>query len=224
MTSREIYKRFKLKVNGNDTNEGVDVLSSLFVLLFNDERSRWLGQKLKENGDNIKLDNLSNLLETDVELKKVNVLDDSVEFEFPENFYRYSSSYSIVDKGNCKGAVIYNFEKKALGLTAISADYANKPSFDLAETPVILTKRRLKVFFEDFVVQKCIANFYKLPGPIDIAGYKRPDGSMSSEINNTDLTDENIDEILDRMAKSFLGNNGDTASAALKEERITKEP
>ena len=71
MKSTEIYKRFLIKVNKNDSNDGINILPSIFVLMFNSEAIRWLSETLDTDGDNIKLDTLDRLLETDVEFNLV---------------------------------------------------------------------------------------------------------------------------------------------------------
>jgi hypothetical protein len=223
MTAKEIYKRFLLKINKNDTNEGINILPSLFVLNFNTEAVRWLGDKFTDDGDNWKLSHLDNLLEVDKVLNKATVYEDSVEFEFPENFYRYASSYSIVDKGNCKGQKVFNFEKTALGFNTVIADDFSGPQYDYRETPFQITQNKLRVYFDNFEIKKVHASYYRVPKQIDMAGYEKIDGSPSTDIDS-DLTVEQIDEILNRMVIEVTGNYQDSERYQYAKERISTEP
>lgn len=223
MTSQEIYKRFLLELNKNDSNEGVNILPSSFVLLFNTERLRWLEQKLDQYADNWKLQHLNNLLEVDKLLTKQNEYSDAVEFKLPEEFFRHAYSFSIADKGGCKGQKVFNFEKKALGFHTVLADDFSKPQFEYRETPFIITQNKIRVFFEDFKIQRVYASYYRLPKPIDIAGYTKFDGSPSVNLD-TDLIDDQIDEVIERVVKRVAGQVGDVEKHQVAQERIATEP
>lgn len=198
MKSIEIYKRFLLKINKNDSNDGVNILPSHFVLMFNSEAIKWLSDTLDKDGDNIKISTLSRLVESDVELTLVKDYKEYVDFKFPDNFYRHASSFSIASKGSCTGVKIYNFEKKPTGFVTTLADDFSKPQFDYEEAPFIITKNVMRVYTGDFTITKVFATFYKEPTKIDIAGYEHFDDTPSTDIDS-ELTDENIEEILDRV-------------------------
>lgn len=223
MKSQEIYKRFLLELNKNDSNEGVNILPSSFVLLFNTERFRWLEQKLESDADNWKLQHLDNLLVVDKQLTKQHEFSDAVEFAFPEDFFRHAYSFSIADKGACKGERIYNFEKKALGFHTVLADDFSSPQFEYRETPFIITQNNIRVFFEGFKIQRVYASYYRLPKPIDIAGYTKFDGSASVDLE-TDLIEDQIDEIIERVVKRVAGQVGDVEKHQVANERIVTEP
>lgn len=223
MKTPEIYKRFLLDINKNDTNEGISILPSHFVLLFNTEAVRWLSEKLRDDADNQKIDHLNELLETDVKLNKVNEHEDSVEFQLPDDFHWYASSYSKADRGECKGVKIFNFEKKPLGFVAVLADGFSRPSFDYEETPFIISKNKIKVYFDDFKITSVVANFYRKPKPVDMAGYEHVDGTPSTD-KDTDLSDENIDEVLTRLVAKVTAQYQDAERFQYAKERIVSEP
>jgi hypothetical protein len=218
MKSTEIYKRFLLKINKNDSNDGVNILPSHFVLMFNSEALGWLAEKLDKDGDNIKLDHLDKLLQPDVEVTLYKKYEDSVEFTLPENFYRHASSFSIADKGNCKGQKIFNFEKKSLGFTAVLADDFSKPQFDFEETVFLITQNRIRVYTGDFTISKVFVTYYRTPTQIDIAGYTRIDGSPSTDIDS-ELSLDNIDEIIDRVATEVTRQFADGEGFQFAKER-----
>ncbi len=219
MTSAEAYKRFLLKINKNDTNEGINILPSHFVLLYNTERLLWLGDTLKNESDNIKIDRIQELIVTDEELSLSSKKDDSVNFTIPTELYRYVSSYTIADKGFCTGLKLYNFEKKPSNKTAFLADAFSKPSFDFEEVPVILGSNNLQVFFDDFEVKKAFLTYYRNPAKIDLPGYTGFDGQPSTNIN-PDLSDENVDEINEEVIRQYQ----DAEGMQYAKDRIQSEP
>ena len=223
MKSREVYKRYLLKINKNDTNEGINILPSLFVLMFNSEAQRWLGQKLTDDGDNIKLDHLDTLLETDVELSEIKAGIGWKEYQLPKDFYRHSSSYAIASKGNCTGVTVYYFEKKALGLSAILADDFNKAHFDYEEGPMIITQNRIKAYTGDFEIEKFLASYYRVPVAIDIAGYKHIDGTPSTDVD-CELDDHSVDEVLNRLTLEIVREYENSEAFQYAKERIATEP
>jgi hypothetical protein len=223
MTSQEIYKRFLLKINKNDSNDGVNILPSHFILLFNTEAVRWLGEKLRKEGDNIRLDQLDTMLESDVPLTLIKKFDDYSYFQLPEDFYRHASSFSVCDGDECKDVKVYHFEKKSLGFTATLADDFNRPQFDFEETPIIITKNRMKIYFDDFEIKKVFLSYYRVPTIIDIAGYTKIDGSASTDID-CDLVPDSIDEILNRAAVEVNREYKDTEGIGLRKDAITTEP
>lgn len=222
MTSREIYKRFLLKINKNDSNDGVNVPVSHFVLMFNAERLVWLGSKLRDDADNWKLDYLEELVSTDVQLPVSKIHDSSVDFTLPADLYRYISSYSLASKDKCKKTKIFNFEQNTLNLTAVLADAFSRPNFKFEETPCIQKSGTLKVYFEDFKIDSVFLSYYRTPKPIDIPGYIRIDGTPSEDLT-TDLSDENIDEVLNRMAVEVLREYLDGEGFQLAKDRQASE-
>lgn len=210
-------------MNKNDSNEGVNILPSHFVLLFNTERFRWFTEFFKSDADNWKLSSLDTFLEVDVLLKKVKTYDDSIEFEIPTDFFRQASSFSIADKGDCKGRKLFNFEKKALGFQTTLADDFNSPQFDYEETPYLITKKMLRVYFSDFKIKRVYLSYYREPKPIDIAGYMKVDDTASVDAD-TDLSEEQIDEVIERVVKRISGKTGDAEKYQVANERISTEP
>lgn len=223
MKAREIYKRYLLKINKNDSNDGVNILPSAFVLMFNTERYRWLGEKLTDKGDSIKLDRLDMLYLSDVEVPKAVDGAGWTEFTLPENFYRHSSSYALVNQGNCTNIPFFYFEKKTLGFSANLADDSTKAHFDYEEGPIQFTQGKVKAYTDDFTIVKFFTSYYRVPNEIDIAGYTKIDGSPSKDIDS-ELPDDNIDEILNRMAVEAAREFSDSDGVAVGKDRIGTEP
>ncbi len=218
MQSQELYKRFLLKVNKNDSNSGINVLPSHFFLMFSAEVLKWFTQKLDDDSDNVKLDDIYELLEVNKELEFNESFDGYVEFKIPSDFFRIASSYSVVEKGICKDVKIQNFEKKPLGFSATLADEFSKPNFDLGETYFTLGTNNFQVYFDDFKIIKVFSSYYRIPKPASMAGYENIDGTLSVD-STTDLSDANIEEVLDRIATEVIRQYNDGESFELAKDR-----
>lgn len=223
MKAREIYKRFLLRINKNDTNDGVNILPSLFVLMFNTEQTRWLGQKLTKDSDNIKIDHLDGLFLSDVEIEQSEKGDGWVEFLLPKDIYRHAYSFAFVSKGNCKDVPFYYFEKKPLGFSVYLNDDSNKAHFDYEEGPMQITQGKVKAYTDNFEISKFLLSYYRVPPPIDIAGYTKIDGSESTDID-CNLSDDNIDEILTRVTIEAIREYQDTDGFQFAKDREATEP
>ena len=93
--SKEIYKRFLLSFNKNDSNAGTNIPISHFVLTFNSERLRWLNDFFDK--DDWRLQQIDNLLVVDKNIGKVGDLKDSVSFKLPDDFFRHAFDLKFPD-------------------------------------------------------------------------------------------------------------------------------
>lgn len=222
MTSREIYKRFLLKINANDSNTGINILPSHFVLEFNDESLKWLSEEIKNNSDNALINDIKELLIFDEEVQIRKQFSDSIDFILPVKFYKHVSSYTLCDKDCCKNQKVFNFEKNPIGFHTSLLTF-DRGDFDFEEQPCAFGKDTIKVFFTDYKITKGFVTYYKEPDKIDIKGYTKIDGSISED-SNTDLSDLNIEKVLSRMSVENFRKYQDTESVMIAKDRIATEP
>lgn len=186
-------------INKNDTNAGISIPTSEFVLLFNSEMLRWLAEELKKDEDNIDINMIEFLLLTDFPVQPVNKQKEFIEFTMPSDFFQVYGSYSYADRGLCTGVKIFNYEKKPGNLIPILQDEDNKPSFDYREAPFIIGGDKLKIYFDDYIVKDTFINYYRQPRQIDMEGYINFSGEESTNID-PELDDYNNVQILGRLA------------------------
>jgi len=179
-------------INKNDTNAGINIPPSEFVLLFNAET-------LKKDEDNIDINMIEFLLLTDFPVVPVNKQKEFIEFAMPVDFFQVYGSYSFADRGPCTGVKISNYEKKPGNLIPILSDVDTKPSFDYQEAPFIIGGDKLKVYFDDYTVRDTFINYYRTPRKIDMEGYITFSGAESTNID-PELDDYNNLQILARLA------------------------
>lgn len=222
MQSIEAYKRLLLKINKNDTNSDIDISKGEFVLLYKEQKDRWLQEKIggKESTEDIQ--DLEEVQVKHFQLQSDILNDRYVAYILPDNFFSYISSYSFCSKENCNGVLIshYPFKPKNENMLLESAN--TEPSFEYEETVVDLSSGKLYVYKKDFEIDSTFANYYREVGEIDIEGYRRLDGTQSTNID-PDLSDVYVDEILNRCAKEIIRRYENPDGFALAEERVAKE-
>lgn len=205
MTSIEAYKKFLLKVNKNDTNSNIRVSKGEFVLLFNEERLKWLNDDIFRDESSEKIDQIKELLVVDNTLQKIEDKPFSSTFALPNNFYQEVGSYCIAEKGECKEAIIINWFKKPKDINVLLQNSNERPSFEWRETIAVVTGSLLLIYKRAFGINQAYLTYYKQPDPIDLTGYIHIDGTPSINLNS-DLTDDNMAIVIDRVVTQVLGN------------------
>lgn len=213
MTVQEIYKRFLIKVNKNDTNSNINVPKGIFVLIFNELSKFWLYNKLKETRKDSRKNHIAELLIIDKELIKLSVGINSTIFSLPADYFDVESAYSICKRGTCENRIVYNFDFKQRNKNVLFQNENEKPSFDYQETLYSINKDGFLVYTDNFEITNQYLSYYKTPNSIDIAGYTKFDGIPSQDIQS-ELDDKNILEILNLCSLEAVTNfeNGETFS------------
>jgi hypothetical protein len=221
MTVQELYKRFLLMLNKNDTNEGINIAPGVFVLLYNSEMLRWLDEELKKDEDNIDVNKIEFLYQGDFPVVPSGPPDKRkkfIEFTLPVDFFQLYGSYSYADKGDCKGVIIWNWEKKPGENIAARSDENSKPSFDYQEAPFVVGADKMKIYFDDYIVKDTFINYYRTARKIDIKGYIHFDGTASVNID-PELDDDLTMEILERTVLEVTREIVDAEGFQLAKDR-----
>ena len=225
MTTQELYKRFLLMVNKNDTNDGVNISPGHFVLLFNAEQLSWLAEELKKDSDNIDVNLIELLYLGDFQVQPSGVADKVlkfIEFVLPSDFFQVYGGYTFADRGECTNTIIWLWERKPGDTIAVRSDKNSEPSFDYQEAPYTTGGDKMKVYFDDFVVKNTYINYYRTPNNIDIEGYIHFDGTESTNVD-TELDDYNALQVLARVAAEVERQIENAEGLQISKDRLTKE-
>lgn len=217
MTSLESYKKFLLKVNKNDTNSNINISKGQYVLMYNEQKRNWLKIAIEKDQSSDLINYIEEILILGhpLEFKKDEF--DRAVFEMPDNYFSYVSSRSLAVRGNCTDRLM-NWEIKPKNTNPLLIDEDNNPSFDYRETFVNLSKRGLEVYKTDFEIKTVFLDYYREPRDIDIEGYRRIDGTLSTNID-PDTDDENTEEIIDMCATEAQRNYQSSEQYQLAETR-----
>lgn len=220
--SKELYKKFLLKINKNDTNSNVKVPISQFVLIYNEQQRLWLDNIIKLNENSDYIDDIEELLILDEQLTPIKVGKNNDSFKLPNDFYRRATGYCFASKGNCtdNSMVVWFIKPKNLDVYLKNSNLS--PSFEYQETIGLINNGKVSIYKSDFNIDEAYINYYKKALDIDITGYTKIDGFSSVNIN-TNLSDINAEEVLNLAALEALRNYENTESAQLAASRITRK-
>lgn len=221
MTPKDIYKSFQLKVNKNSTNNNIAVPIGVFVTLWNEQKRQWLDEKVKGKEDSNYIDDLEELLEVDVKLNSVKTFSNKDDFSLPSNFFRRVASYSIADKGDCKGKRITNWFAKPKDLEVLLLNSNYDPNFEWEESLAVLNKGKLSVYKKDFKIKNTYLTYYREPVDLDIEGWIHIDGTPSKDVM-VDLDDLNIEEITNRTVVDVVSNYESGEQAQMAAARVQR--
>jgi hypothetical protein len=222
MTSAEAYKRLLLKINKNDTNSDIDISKGEFVLLFNEQKDRWLKEQIDKKSGDIDIQDLAELQEKHIPLARSKDADRYSVFTLPDNYFNYASSYAICSNAECQGVIVGCFPFKPKNENMLLEDANWQPSLEYEETVVDLSGNSIYVYRKDFNIDELYLNYYRIVGAIDIAGYRRLDGTQSTNID-PDLSDVYVDEILNRCSREIITRYENPDGYQLATERVKEE-
>jgi hypothetical protein len=225
MIVQELYKRFLLMINKNDTNEGVSIPVGNFVLLFNSEVLRWEGEELKKDEDNIDINMIQLFWVPDADLgTPTTTSKEFIEYAVPKDYFQIYGTYSYASKGECKQVKISNYEKKPGNIIPILQDGAAGPDFELREAPFIVGSDKIRIYKEDdYTIEKSLVNYYRVPKPIDMQGYTHFDGTPSEDVN-PEMDDQSCVEILEKLAVEIARQTADAERFQLDKDRTITNP
>lgn len=222
MTAVEAFKRLLLKINKNDTNSDIDISRGEFVLLYKEQKDRWLKEKIKANQSNDGVEDLSELQVKHFSLTKLQDTVGYSTFNLPEDCFSYISSYSYCSNEDCKDVIVRHFQIKPRNENMLLENTNSEPSLEYEETVVDLSGNKLFVYRKDFTVDVTKLNYYRTVSAIDIAGYRKLDGSQSKNID-PDISDNLVDEILNRIALEVIRRYENPEGFQLAKDRVQTE-
>lgn len=222
-TPEEIYTKLNLKVNKNDTNGNIKIPKGVFVILFNEQKRKYLDQELKDKESADIIDNFSEILSKPTLLTRVNKGSQRDDFTLPADFFHRATSYSLASKGTCKDNVIVNWFIKPKDINVLLQNENQKPSFEYQETLALINDGNVSVYKDGFNLDEVYLTYYKDPVDLDIEGYTKQDGSPSTN-QPTPLSSLNIDKILDRTVVEITNNyqNIEQLQAALQRQQLNE--
>ena len=124
----------------------------------------------------------------------------------PKDYLRYIRTYCSAKNEKCdsKDLKIYLQEESNLN-TLLDNDFIN-PSFDWSETIGTVVENRLKVFTQNkFKINKVYLTYLKKPKAIDLAGYIKKDGNLSTNID-PELPDDLVEMSIDEACRILSGD------------------
>ena len=218
MTSEDAYIKFLQKVNKNYTNDNISVDRSRFVFLYNESQNKFIEWILeKRNEDEIRY--IQKLLIYDKRLKLKQKVLNHQDFNLPKDFFSFSNIQSFATNNNCKSVKLLLHEIKQENREELLEDEFNKPSFKFRETFYSFGEDAVRIYTDNFDIDKTFLTYYRYPKQIDVKGYIKTDNTNSVDIN-PEFDDKVVDRILTTCAKEFDVNNENLQKVQFEKDRI----
>lgn len=196
MTSREAYVSFLNLANKLNSNDDVNIDIGRFVLLYNKHAKIWLGTKVRRDKSNQKIDEIQQLVRENVQLNPVGTSANHIDFQLPDDWYDHIGGYALCTQGTCTNKLINADQAKNEEKRLILFDENWRPDFDFEWLPITIGEDSVQVYFNNFTIDSFHIDYYRYPKSIDIAGYIKVDGTLSTNID-PDIDDIYVNEIID---------------------------
>lgn len=208
LTPEDLYLKLLLKVNKNDTKTNVKIPKGVFVIIFNEQKNKYLDFNLYKNESSDLIEGFDELLKVDEELLLSKRFKNRDEFALPSDFYKRVGAYAISSKESCKGNVLVIWFKKPKDINVLLQNNNFNPSFEYQETLGLLNDNKVSVYKDKFKIDNVFLTYYRNPPDLDVKGYVKEDGSVSKN-SSTGLSDINLEKILDLVVIEIDGNYQD---------------
>lgn len=218
MHPQEIYKKFLLKVNKNDTNTNIKVPKGVFVLLFNEQKRKFLNKEIVDKESTDEIESMSELLIIDKEISPAATFPNRVEFKQPDDFLKRTHAHVLASNNTCKNNPLVVWFKKPKDINVLLQNTNQQPSFEYQETLGIINNGRVSVYKTNFNIDKLYLSYYFEPSDIDVEGYVNLYNQQSKDIE-TQLSNTNIDKIIDRVVVEVAQNYEDVARMQMAFQR-----
>lgn len=221
MTSEELYYELHLLVNKSNSQSNVNIEKPHFVQLFNREYSKWLYEVLNNKNKDNSVNDLQELLITEVLLDISEKKEQYNTYLLPISFFNYSESKIEAVKDKCtKKLYAYNIHPKEINVYL--QDEFSKPSFEWEETIVSISNNKLYIYKNNFEINKCYLSYYKDVDNLELEGYIKLNGEHSKNID-INLSDVYKRQVLDRVAKELTREFENVQAFQLSQERLQSE-
>lgn len=218
MTANEAYTQYLVLINRNATNNKTNVDKPRFVLGFNNIQNKYLEYSLdKRNEDSIR--NVQKVLVKDTLLSQTESKERDSKFALPGNYFDFANIVAKVKTDCCPEDFIKLDEIKSEDAEEKWSDTNNTPSYEWRESVYFFSNNTVVLLKKDFEYTKVLLTYYRYPVQIDLAGYIKPDGTASSNID-PEFDDKVVNTILLAMSKEFAAINSDAGKYQLDKDRL----
>lgn len=219
MTVAEVYYITKDKLNKLVSNNQQDIPFHIFVQNFNEQQLHWVSNcyKLAEK-DSSEISKIQQLLVPHKELINPSNKGFYYEFDFPSNYFKYSSSLSEIDA--CPN-ILENHLKEQHNIGALLKNPDWSPSLKFEETLITISNNKFQVYSpENTKINKLVLSYYRTPIRINMKdGFEDFDGNITKDVDPEWIND-NLEEIIDLTAKQIASNYADLVAVQAQSNHI----
>ena len=222
MTSADAYTFFLQLANKLYSDDNVNIDIGRFCYLYNKNALIWLEQRVRKTKSNQKIDEIQQLFVKEKALTLTGVVNTHANFALPDDWFDFSGGFAICKTATCSNIQVNADQVKNDNERLILFDDNWRPNLDFEWLPITIGEDQIQVYFKDFTVEKFYMDYYRFPKAIDIEGYIKPDGTLSTTVN-PDIDDIYINEILDLAVLDVSRIYQNQEKAQLDLNRIQQE-
>lgn len=208
MTVEDAYTLYLSKTDKNITNDNLSTEKGRFCIRFNEESLQFLRELLQVKGtDEIRYANKFLVLNAPIPVSTTS--EKTNNFALPENFFDLGNIRAFASKGKCKNQEIYLYETLSENYTEQIRNQNTTPDFGWRESLFTLSDKEIKVFYNDFTVDRVLLSYYRYPQRIKLVDENDPE-SQFDETAKIEWDDIATQMIIDRCVLAFDITNNST--------------
>lgn len=203
----EAYTRYIIKAEKNATNDNIVSSRQHFAKIFNESQNKYIDFLIKKAPEEERR-HLHPILIKDKDLGKSKKTKTQYIFQLPNDYFDIVTSYVYISTECCSNIKLYGFPIDPFNENEILQDEFNKPSVLYRETPYLLSNNSLKIFYENFTIDKCVLNYYRKPTEISQEDSTNPESPLKKQF--LDFEEKIVDKIISFAVGEFDMNNENT--------------
>lgn len=206
MTVEDAYILYLSKVEKNITNDNISTDKGRFCVLFNEKSLQFLRELLQVKGtDEIRYANKFLILNSPIPISSTS--EKTNNFKLPENYFDLGNVRAFATKDKCKDKEVYLYETLSENYTEQIRNQNTTPSFEWRESLFTLSDKEVKIFYDDFTVDRVLLSYYRYPQKIRLIDEDDPE-SQFDETSQIEWDDVATQMIIDRCVLAFdIANN-----------------
>lgn len=203
METYKLYEKLMLKLDATGS-QNIAVDNSRAVIALNEAQNRMVEFFLStKQDDNLRY--IQKLLKSQ-EIERTSEEKLTNNFSLPDDYFDFSSIVGYGSTEKCKGKKFHLYEIKNQNKDEILNDEFNKPSFLYRESPYYISEDSVKIFVDDFKMDKVILDYYRYPVQLRLIDEDNPESDFDEGFQ-IEFDDKLIDRIVSETVFLIQVNN-----------------
>ena len=229
ISSLDIALKIRQRLNKADTQDDENLPIYVIVEAYNKGQLNIVNKLSSKNNTYktgvestiFRIDDLQCLINSELKtLSTVKKSDHYLTELLPDDYLRYIRTFCIGKVPNCNSKEIFIYLQEESNLNTLLNNDLINPSFEWGETIATITENKLKVFTQNkFEINKVYLTYLRKPRAIDIAGYIKKDGSLSTNID-PELPDDLVEMSIDEACRILSGDMQNQFSNQIAQQNL----
>lgn len=203
METYKLYEKLMLKLDATGS-QNIAVDNSRAVIALNEAQNRMVEFFLStKQDDNLRY--IQKLLKSQ-EIERTSEEKLTNNFSLPDDYFDFSSIVGYGSTEKCKGKKFHLYEIKNQNKDEILNDEFNKPSFLYRESPYYISEDSVKIFVDDFKMDKVLLDYYRYPVQLRLIDEDNPESDFDEGFQ-IEFDDKLIDRIVSETVFLIQVNN-----------------